>query len=54
MKKKYKIQIERLDDIDVVFDPAPLTPKEKELLSAAIREMKEESSRKGKKKKPAA
>jgi len=44
MKKKIE-----LDDVDVVFDPKPLTKSEQELLSNYIRERKAQSKLKAKK-----
>lgn len=41
MKKKLK-----LDDIDVVFDPTPLTEDEKRLISEFIRQDKEKRRKK--------
>jgi hypothetical protein len=56
MKKKKKDSIDHLDDIDVVFDPTPLTREQEIFLSDFIRKLKEKEmrSKKTKKRKQAA
>jgi hypothetical protein len=49
MKKKAK-----LDDIDVVFDPTPLTKEEELLLSKFIQELKDKRRKKFRRKRIAA
>jgi hypothetical protein len=49
MKKKLK-----LDDVDVVFDPTPLTKDEKHLISEFIRQDKEKRRKKSERKRIAA
>jgi len=49
MKKKAK-----LDDVDVVFDPTPLTKEEELLLSKFIQELKDKRKKKHGRKRTAA
>jgi hypothetical protein len=46
MKKTKKTPLDHLDDIDVFFDPTPLTEVEKKLLSAAIAAYKKKGRKK--------
>lgn len=51
MKKTKKTPLDHLDDVDVFFDPKPLTKEEKNLLCEAIASYKKKSKKKATKSK---
>lgn len=54
MKKTKKNSLEHLDDVDVFFDPKPLSDAEKNIISEAIVEYKRKKKGKSSKRKQSA